>query len=166
VQFYTFEARERAAQRARYAVCATAQGAELAISAGFTSWLRMRANYTFLDATLDATGTPLPGRTRNEVAARAELGPASGLARLVVESIYTDEIPTTFTGRTRISARVVLNASLSSNLARIAPLRRWLPFQDVVVSVGATNLTNASVRDATFFPQPGRAYFVTAEIRR
>ena len=145
---------------------ATAQGAELALSAGVTSWLRLRANYTFLDATLDATGTPLPGRTRNEVTTRAELGPPSGLARLVVESIYTDDIPTTFTGGTRISARVVLNASLSTNLTRLASLRRWLPFSDVVVSVGATNLTNASVRDATFFPQPGRAYFVTAEIRR
>ena len=35
-----------------------------------------------------------------------------------------------------------------------------------MLSVGGTNLTDASVRDATFFPQPGRAWFVTAELRR
>ncbi len=145
---------------------ATAQGAELALATNLTRWLRLRANYTFLDATLDATGTPLPGRTRNEVTGRAEFGPPSGLARLVFESIYTDEIPTTFTGGTKISARVVLNASLSTNLTRISALQRWLPFEDVVLSVGGTNLTDASVRDAVFFPQPGRAWFVTAEIRR
>ena len=74
--------------------------------------------------------------------------PPSGLARLVFESIYTDDIPTTFTGGTRISARVVLNASVSTNLTRISALKRWLPFQDVVLSVGGTNLTDASVRDA------------------
>ena len=145
---------------------ATAQGAELALAASPAPWLRLRANYTYLDATLDGSNAPLPGRTQNEVSARAELGPASGIARLVFESIYTGRIPTTFTGGTEISGRVVLNASLSSNLARFASLRKWLPLADMVVSVGGTNLTDASVRDATFFPQPGRAWFVTAEIRR
>lgn len=145
---------------------ATAQGAELAAAANLTRWLRLRANYTYLDATLDDTGTPLPGRASNEVTARAELGPPSGAARLVFESVYTSSIPTTFTGQTRISGRVVLNASLSTNLARVATLPRWLPLQDVVLSVGATNLTDVSVRDATFFPQPGRAWFVAAELRR
>jgi outer membrane receptor protein involved in Fe transport len=145
---------------------ATSQGVEAGLGFGLTPWLRFSGNYTFLDATLDATGTPLPGRARNELGGRAQLGPPSGVAKLVFEAIWTDQIPTTFTGLTKISGRTVLNASVSLNLARVARLARWLPLRDCVLSFGTNNLLDVSVRDAMFFPQPGRAFYGLVELRR
>jgi outer membrane receptor protein involved in Fe transport len=140
---------------------ATIKGVELAASLGITGWIELSANYTHLDATRDDPDVPLPGRPRNETNLRIEVGPPSRAAKLVLQMQDTDEIPVTDTGGTVLPARTVWDASIVLDLARLFPDRS--PLGDLTLSVEGKNLTDEIVRDAQFFPQPGRSFAVRLE---
>ncbi len=144
---------------------ATVDGYEASLSFRLFEWVRISGNGTFVDATLDRTGTPLPGRARYEANARVVVGPPSGLVKLVGELLYTDRIPVTDTGGTYVPQRIVYDASLILDLAQVPALRPHLPFRALRVSLIGRNLTNRSVRDGIFLPQPGRQLAVRVEAR-
>ena len=144
---------------------ATIDGFEASLAFRLFEWVRVSGNGTFVDATLDRTDTPLPGRARYEASARVVVGPPSGLVKLVGELLYTDRIPVTDTGSTYVPERVVYDASLIIDLAQLPALRPHLPFRALRVSFIGRNLTNRSVRDGIFLPQPGRQLAVRVEAR-
>ncbi len=145
---------------------ATVRGLELAGGGRVLGWLGLSANWTLLDTKVDRTGLPLPGRPRHEVFARAELGPPEGAIKLIGSCLYTSDIPVTPDGLTRVSARTVVDLSLVLDLRKLPKVGESLPGQQLLFSVTANNLTDASVRDALFFPQPGRSLFFRVEWRR
>lgn len=144
---------------------ATIEGVESALSFGLTPWARVSASYTWLDARVDASGSPLPGRAPEEASLRLELGPASGAIRLTSEVRYTGRIPVSFGGATSISPRTVVDAGLSVDLAAIHFLHVPAGLHHLTLFVDGRNLGDASVRDALFFPQPGRSLLFGAEVR-
>jgi hypothetical protein len=74
----------------------------------------------------------------------------------VGECLYTSELPVTADGGTRVSARTVWNASVALDLLQLPWLDAHLPGERLLVSLTGDNLGDVSVRDAQFFPQPGR----------
>ena len=62
-----------------------------------------------------------------------------------------------------MSSRTVWNANASLNLARLGWDVLSDRFGDLIVSFGVKNLTDRSVRDAEFFPQPGRSFYTRVE---
>ncbi len=142
---------------------ATVQGWEFSASLRLFDWVELSANHTRLDAELDATGTPLPGRSERETNLRVAFGPPSGLARATVEMQDVAEIPVTPTGATRIPERRTWDAAVWLDLARIPALRERIPSESLRLGFEVTNLTDELVRDAEFFPQPGRTWLVRLE---
>jgi outer membrane receptor protein involved in Fe transport len=142
---------------------ATARGFEVGGQVGLLGWLELSANHTWLDATLDRTGTPLPGRAEWETSARVTLGPPSRAVRLIGEMHRVSEIPVTPTGNTRLPERTTWDVALWVDLARIAPLRGRLPTRGLHVGFEVGNLTDEVVRDALYFPQPGRTWALRVE---
>ncbi|HVP29902.1 MAG TPA: TonB-dependent receptor [Myxococcota bacterium] len=142
---------------------ATVNGFELHASTRLLGWITLAANSTLFHAELDATGTPLPGRAEHETNVRLEIGPPSGLAKLVGTLQHTGDIPVTDTGLTKIPARTVFDASLTVDAKQLPWLGPRVPAQRLLVSLMGRNLTDRSVRDALFFPQPGRTVAIRAE---
>ncbi len=141
-------------------------GAELAGGFRAFGWLRFTGNWTRLDSEVDRTGLPLPGRAQSEYLLRLDVGPDAGAIRIFGERRYTGEIPVTFDGGTRVAARAVYDVGLVLDLLRVTPLRGRLPGTSLLCSVTADNVTDQSVRDARFFPQPGRTLAFRVEWRR
>jgi len=142
---------------------ATIDGWELSGSVRLFDWVELAVSHTRLDATLDATGTPLPGRADRETSARLAVGPPSGAARFVVEMQDVSEIPVTPTGNTRVPARRTWDVAAWVDLARVPKLRERVPGDALRLGVEVTNLTDEWVRDAQWFPQPGRTWSVRLE---
>jgi iron complex outermembrane receptor protein len=145
---------------------ALARGLELAGGWRLFDWLGFYGNWTHLDTEAERTGEPLPGRAQDEYLLRLELGPPSGLFKAVGERHFTSEIPVTADGGTRVGSRAVWDASLALDLLQLPPLAGRLPGERLLFSVTVDNLTDQSVRDAQFFPQPGRTLFFRLEWRR
>jgi vitamin B12 transporter len=136
------------------------RGVELAASAALTRWLGLSANATWLDADFDATGVALPGRAPFELSARARLGDVDRyLLRFEVQR--TGRISVNEGGTQRLPARTRLDASFALNLAELPGLaprfaRSAYPGARLWASVRARNLSDVALRDAAYFPQPGR----------
>jgi vitamin B12 transporter len=130
----------------------------LELSGGFRlfGWVGFSGNWTLLDTRVKETGNALPGRARSEYLLRLELGPPSRMLRLIGERAYTSEIPVTSTGGTRISARAIYGLSFAVDIAQLPWVGEHIPGCELLFSVAVKNLTDRSVRDAAFFPQPGR----------
>jgi outer membrane receptor protein involved in Fe transport len=142
---------------------ALVRGVELAGGFRLFRWLHFYGNWTVLDTEVDRTGDPLPGRAQSEYLLRLELGPPSGLFKLVAEHQYTSDLPVTADGGTTVSSRRVWNASAALDLLQLPYLDEHLPGERLLVSVTVDNLTDQSLRDAQFFPQPGRWLTVRVE---
>jgi len=142
---------------------ASAQGWELSGSLRLFEWVELSASHTRLDAELDATGTPLPGRAERETSARLAVGPPSGAARLIVEMLDVSEIPVTPTGNTLLPERTTWDVALWLDLARVPGLRERVPADSLRLGFEVANLTDELVRDAEYFPQPGRSWVVRLE---
>jgi vitamin B12 transporter len=136
-------------------------GLELAGGFRLFGWLGFSGNWTLMDPRVKATGTPLPGRARSEYLLRLELGPPNRVVRLVGERLYTSEIPVTSSGGTRISARAIYGLSLGVDIAQLPFVGEHVPGRELLFSVAVKNLTDRSVRDSAFFPQPGRTLAFT-----
>jgi outer membrane receptor protein involved in Fe transport len=142
---------------------ATIEGFEVAAHLRVLEWVAVSAQYTHLDATLDRNGTPLPGRADDEAHFRVELAPPSRAVRLVGEAQYTSDIPVSESGNTVLPDRTVYDASLIVDLVRLGLLPEQLPLASLLVTLEGRNLTDQSVRDAQFFPQPGRTLALRVE---
>ena len=139
------------------------EGVEGDFGFGLFGWARLSASGTWLEARLDRTHTPLPGRATAEATLRLVVGPPSGLVKLVGEARYTGEIPVTDTGRTVLPERTVYDASVIVDLAKLEWLAGYVPAEAMRVALIGRNLTDRAVRDAQFFPQPGRTLSVRVE---
>jgi outer membrane receptor protein involved in Fe transport len=137
---------------------ATIEGVELSGGLRLFDWVGLAAAYTHLDARLDATGAPLPGRADDEANIRVEVGPPSRAVRVWGQAQLTSDIPVSDSGNTILPSRTVWDAAVSVDLALLRWLPRWLPARSVLVTLEGRNLTDRAVRDAQFFPQPGRSF--------
>lgn len=142
---------------------ATARGVEASASVALLRWFEARASYTHLDAFFDSNGAPLTGRSPNELSGRVTVGPPSGLFRIFADALYTDVIPVSESGNTILPARTTYDVGVVVDVVQIPWLGSKLPMRRLLVSFEASNLTDVSVRDAQFFPQPGRVLSVKAE---
>jgi vitamin B12 transporter len=141
-------------------------GLELAGGFGLLGWLHFSGNWTHLDSEIESTGASLPGRADDEWLLRLVLGPESGLFKLVGERRQTGDIPTDFGGTALVRGRTVWDASAALDLAQLPWLGRYIPGSSLLLSVTGRNLGDVSVRDAAFFPQPGRSLAFRIEWRR
>jgi outer membrane cobalamin receptor len=142
---------------------ATVKGFELSASLGVLGWLELSGNHTQLDATRDASGAPLPGRPERETSLRATLGPPSAAMSAFVEMHEVSEIPVSDTGHTQLPARTTWDVGAWLDLARFAPVRGFVSLRSLRAGVELTNVTDELVRDAEFFPQPGRTWMLRLE---
>ncbi len=142
---------------------ARSRGVEVSASLGLVGWVQLFGAYTYLDAYHVGSGTPLPGRTENEVSGRVVVGPPSGVVKIFGETLYTGVIPVSASGRTILPARTTYDAGVVVDLVKVPVLGDRLPLRSLLLSLVASNLTDVSVRDAQFFPQPGRILSVKAE---
>jgi outer membrane cobalamin receptor len=132
------------------------RGYELAAEVVLGSWLQLAANGTWLDARFEASREPLPGRPDREVSFRAVIEPPSSPFKLVGEVHYTDRLPVSRGGNVFLESRTVYDASLGVNLARRARFAPLRALDELWLVLEARNLGDRGVRDARFFPQPGR----------
>ncbi len=143
------------------------RGVELRASFGLTQWLALSANATWLDAEFAASGIALPGRAPLEISARALLGDPERW-KLGVELQHTGRISVSEGGSQRLPARSTSDAFVAFNLASLAPLearfaRAGRAGARVWASLRGRNLADIAVRDALFFPQPGRSLCIALE---
>jgi outer membrane receptor protein involved in Fe transport len=151
---------------------ATVQGVEVAASLEIFGWVGLSANWTHQQAKLasprlpsvpglfppigSVPGTALPGRADDEYTLRAQVGPSSGLFKLVAERHHTSKIPLSYSDAPALSSRNVYDLSGVVDLAQLwRPVWRFAP-RKLLAQVAVTNVTDESVRDSFGFPQPGR----------
>ena len=140
------------------------RGMELRADLALQDWLRLHSNYTHVNAKNRKTGLALPARARNKFSLRLELGKTTSPLLLIAELNQTSEIPVSESGGTRLSDRSVYDLTLVLNPAAfgITSLQRFTsPIS--ALRIGVRNVTDRSVRDAQFFPQPGRVWFMSLE---
>jgi iron complex outermembrane receptor protein len=144
---------------------ARAEGIELGGGLRVFDWLGLSANWTHLDAKLKGSDLPLPGRAEDEVFARAEFGPPSRVVKWVGEVSHRSSIPVSSSGFTRLESgtQTVYGLSLVVDFLQIPGVDRVIPGRHLRFSVSVDNLTDASLRDAQFFPQPGRTFAFRVE---
>lgn len=148
---------------ARNTGAATADGFELTGSFDWLGWIGVSGNATLLDARLDGTRARLPGRARSETSLRLELGPPSRVVKLVGTVQRTGELPVSDSGGTRLPARTTFDAVLRIDAKQLPWIGPRVPAERLLVSLIGRNLTDRSVRDAQFIPQPGRTFAVRLE---
>jgi vitamin B12 transporter len=142
---------------------ARAEGIEFAGGFSLLDWIAFSASYTLIDSEVERNGGPIPGRARVEDSQRLEISPPSELFKLVGERHFTDDIPVSPGGGTRVLARTTYDLALVLDLSQMPHLGTRLPAERVLFSVNATNVTDRSVRDARFTPQPGRTLLFGVE---
>jgi outer membrane cobalamin receptor len=142
---------------------ATIDGVEL--SGGFRvfDWVDVSASYTHLDARIDATDAFLPGRAADETSVRVALGPPSRAVQLIGEVQITSDIPVSDSGNTILPSRTVWDAAISVDLVRLGWVPAQLPARSLLLTLEGKNLGDVAVRDAQFFPQPGRSFALRVE---
>ena len=132
--------------------------------------MRLGANATWLEAEVKKTGVDLPGRAPLEISGRIRLGDPDRY-KLGFEVHYTDELPVSLGGTQTLSARTVLDLTAAVELLSIRAVEAWrhetlgigAADSRIWLALRARNLTDRSVRDALFFPQPGRSLTFSLE---
>jgi outer membrane cobalamin receptor len=142
---------------------ATSKGWEFAASLGLGRYFTASANHTIVDATYNRGGQRLPGRANHETNVRVGIKDPD-LWKVVSELQRTGSITVSASGNVKLSSRKVWNASAGVNLGRL--LRKWgvpTALDRLWASAALSNIGDASVRDAVFFPQPGRTLSLALE---
>ncbi len=145
---------------------ATVDGLELLFSADLGPFLSLSANYTNLDATLDKTDAELPGRADDETNLRLSLTPFAAL-KLVGELHEVGDISVSEGGNVTIPSRTTYDASVAVDLSSLLESTRGMQGMPspLWLTLAGTNLSDRSVYDALFFPQPGRSVTLKLEGR-
>ncbi len=76
---------------------------------------------------------------------------------------YTGEMSLNEGGTIRTAARTIWDASAALDLASLRPLRIGTWFSRLWLTFKVSNIGDISVRDARFFPQPGRSLLFGVE---
>jgi outer membrane receptor protein involved in Fe transport len=118
----------------------------------------VRGTWTRTESYREATGEPLPLRPRDRVTGRVASRPAGGPVEIFAEGTWSSGAYADFFGNLAVPDGKVLGGGLT-----LAPTRG--PLDGLAVTAEATNITGADVRDALFFPQPGRAFWLTVRWR-
>ncbi len=142
---------------------ARVRGYELSLSLSLTRFVQLTANHTGLESQSRTTGRPLPGRTDNETLVRLRVGEKRRW-KLVGELQRTGPIPVSPSGAIRLPSRIVWSASAGVDLAQIGPERLRARVRELWLYATLTNIGDVAVRDALFFPQPGRSGFLGFEV--
>ncbi|MFL2937022.1 MAG: TonB-dependent receptor plug domain-containing protein [Myxococcota bacterium] len=134
---------------------ARVRGVETSLSFALTRFVRFTANYTGLDAENRATGGPLAGRADAEADVRVEVG-ESDRYKCVAEYQYTGAIPASASGQISLPARSVWNGQLGLNLAAFPVIPLPSSIRSFWLYASLENISDVAIRDAIYFPQPGR----------
>lgn len=118
----------------------------------------LRGTWTRTESYREATGEPLPLRPRDRVTGRISSRPLDGPVELFAEGTWASGAYADFFGNLAVPDGKVLGGGLT-----LAPSRGR--FAGLAMTAEATNITGADVRDALFFPQPGRAFWLTVRWR-
>jgi outer membrane cobalamin receptor len=145
---------------------ARVRGLEMSARLDLAPWMAVSGSWTHLDSEIRGSHSPLPGRPEDEYDVRLELAPLDARLKLVGELHHTGDIPAREGGSLLIGARTTFDASLALELHRFFGLGERLGLSGLLFSVAATNFTDRAVRDALFFPQPGRIVTFRLEARR
>jgi vitamin B12 transporter len=144
-------------------------GVEFAVAAAFGDWTRLGANVTWLDASFKETGASLPGRAPLEVSGNADFGEPDAW-NLGLRVHYVSRLPVNEGGTLRLAARTTFDLAMAVELGWLLKHaeafgleRRDVVSAQVWLGLRVRNLTDQSVRDALFFPQPGRTLHFTLE---
>lgn len=142
---------------------AQVKGYELSLSFAWTRFFSVIANHTGQEATLESTGRPLPGRAQSESLVRVRIG-EKGRWKLIGEMNRTGRIPVSPSGAILLPERIVWSASAALNFAEILPIGWRPPVEALWLYATLNNISDVAVRDALFFPQPGRNGYLGAQI--
>ncbi|MCH2185773.1 TonB-dependent receptor, partial [Myxococcota bacterium] len=142
---------------------ARVRGYEISLSFAWTRFLSIIANHTGQDAILESTGRPLPGRAQSESLVRVRIG-EKGRWKLIGEMNRTGPIPVSPSGAIVLPERIVWSASAALNCAEIFPVGWRPPVEALWLYATLNNISDVAVRDALFFPQPGRNGYLGAQI--
>ena len=134
---------------------ARVRGLETSLSFTLTRFLRLAGNYTGLDAENQATGGPLAGRADAEADIRIEVGEVDRY-KCVAEYQYTGSIPASASGQVSLPARSVWNGRIAVNLAAFPRIPLPESVREVWLYASLENISDVAIRDALYFPQPGR----------
>ena len=128
-------------------------GAELGGTAEFDG-LELRVSATRTDTYRESTGQPLPGHPRDKLSGRAAARLFGGAVLPFVEATRQSATYVDFFGNLTTPAGTLVGAGITGT-ARQGRLG------GLSLTLEATNLGNADIRDSSFFPQPGRAFWLT-----
>ncbi|MFA5812875.1 MAG: TonB-dependent receptor, partial [bacterium] len=124
------------------------QGIEATAMVEPFKWLRIDANYTWMDANFVSNGLGLPGRPRHKANARAEL--RAKWASLFGEMQYVGSYPLNTANTVKISSHTAANAGTTIAFAK-----------SFFFTFEVKDLTNVQIYDARGFPLPRRSYWVS-----
>lgn len=127
----------------------TLAGTELSASAELPRSIGLSLTWTHLESRRDATGEPLPGRPRDRVSARAEWRAMRGLDAFA-DATWSSGAYADFFGNLEVPAGETLGFGLTAE-----------PTPSLAFTLETTNFTDSTVRDARYFPQPGRTFWLT-----
>lgn len=116
--------------------------------------LELVASGTRTDTWRNDTGKPLPGRPRDKLSGRAAARLFHGALTPFVEGAWQSASYVDFFGNLTTPAGTFVGGGITGT----APHGR---LGGLSLTLEATNLGNADLRDARFFPQPGRAFWLT-----
>ncbi|MDG2049450.1 MAG: TonB-dependent receptor [Myxococcota bacterium] len=142
---------------------AQVRGYEISLSFAWTRFFSVTANHTGQDAILESTGRPLPGRAQSESLVRVRVG-EKGRWKLIGEMNRTGKIPVSPSGAILLPERIVWSASAALNCAEVFPAGWRPPVEALWLYATLNNISDIAVRDALFFPQPGRNGYLGAQI--
>jgi iron complex outermembrane receptor protein len=137
------------------------RGVEIQGSATLADRLDLGAAYTFLDAEVRSTGTPLPHRPRNRLSVTGSL--RAGPARLWGDLMYEDEVPLTTTGRLTAPEATQIDVGVTLHPRKLRGLG-WVP-AELAVSFEWINVTDEQRIDSLGLPLPGRTWLVRMRMR-
>ncbi len=123
-------------------------GIEATVTAEPWKWMRLDANYTWLDAIFASNGLKLPGRPQHKANAHLEL--KTGWASIFGEVQYVGSYPLNTSNTVTISSHVAANAGTTIAFAK----HFFFTFE-------VKDVNNVQIYDARGFPLPRRSYWVS-----
>ncbi len=135
---------------------ARVRGLELSAALRVGRFLYVSGSHTEINARSVETGRRLVGRAESESHLRIEIADRQGW-KLVGELQRTGSIPVSTSGNRVIAARSVWSLRAALDLYALPPLAGRAFGSSLWTFVAVDNVGDVAVRDALFFPQPGRS---------
>lgn len=127
---------------------ATTQGVEVAVYWQPTLWFNLRGNYTFIDAKLQATNNPLPGRPRHLANAKVEF--KNDFFTFFSRVNFTHDLPIGFDGIRFIKQKLIFDAGVIFKIKK-----------HYFLTLEGKNLGNVQTLDSVGFPLPRAQFYAS-----